>query len=272
LMLVSTKARLTIVFLMIVGSMVGYLGGVWLGRAVLLQTAKASLTVYAQELSRNADKLSDEINAIFSQMDEPRARVCSNQDLAELKTQTFRNVHVKDIGRTHEGKLYCSAFLGRLAHPYIEGPPSLVLKTGANVYTHVAVMMDSKGKEEGTIVEAGDLDVVLNSNAFGNWDRPHVSYMVIAFNRESGQVAQIAGSTLEIGPAWVLSHSSEIIRGSIYRTACSNTYAVCVVTAERVSDVWKSALTTQIAYSAMGGFAGLSLGLLIALHCCPAIS
>lgn len=264
-MLVSTKTRLRMLSLTLVGSIVGSLGGFWLGRAALLRSAQAGLTVYAEDLGRNADTLSDEINMIFPQMDEFKGRVCSNQDLAELKTQTFRNVHVKDIGRTHDGQLYCSAFLGRLAHPYNEGPPSLVLKTGANVYTHVAVMMDSKGTEVGTIVEAGDVDVVLNANAFGNWDRPHVSYAVVAFNRESGQVAQIAGVALAIGPAWVLSHSSEVIRGNIYRTACSKRYTVCVVTAEQVADVWKSAVGTQICYSAMGGVAGLSFGLMVAL-------
>jgi sensor c-di-GMP phosphodiesterase-like protein len=38
-----------------------------------------------------------------------------------------------------------------------------------------------------------------------------------------------------------------------------------VVTTERVADVWTFALTTGIAYSAMGGFAGLSFGLIVGL-------
>jgi len=264
-MLVTAKTRIGLSFLTIIGSVVGSLGGFCLGRAALLQTAKAGLTAYAQELSRNADTLSDEVNAIFPQMDAFTASVCSNQDLAELKTQTFRNVHVKDIGRTHDGKLYCSAFLGRLKSPYLEGVPSLVLSTGANVYTHVAVMMDSKGREEATIVEAGGVDVVLNSNPFLTWDRPGVSYMVVAFNRENAQVALIAGSRLKVGPSWVLSHASEIVEGIIYRTSCSHRFTVCVVTAEQVADVWESALTTQVAYSVMGTFAGISFSLLLAL-------
>ena len=264
-MLTWIRPRHRILSLTMLGSILGSLGGFWLGRAMLLRTGKAELSTFAQELSRNSDGLADEINSILLRMTAPAVAVCSNQDLAELKAQTFRSGHIKDIGRTHDGKLICSAFLGRLAHPYIEGAPSLVLAGGVNVYTHVAVVMDSKGGDHATVVEAGDVDVVMNSNAFGSWDRPHVSYTVVAINREIGRATQIAGSALEVEPAWVLSQSSQILHGSIFRTVCSRRHPVCVVTTERVTDVWNSTRSTQIAYSAMGGFAGLSFGLVIAL-------
>jgi sensor c-di-GMP phosphodiesterase-like protein len=125
--------------------------------------------------------------------------------------------------------------------------------------------MDSHGTGNATIVEAADSDVVINSNAFGNWDRPYALYMVVAFNRELGKVAQIAGSTLEIEPAWVLSQDSQILQDIIYRKYCSASHAVCVVTAEHLADVYRSTFSAQIGYSAMGAFAGLSLALVIAL-------
>ena len=265
MMRIWTNARLRIIALAILGSIFGSLGGFWLGRAILLRTANAALSVYAQELNRSSDILSEETNSIFVKMNASTIPVCSNQDLAELQAQIFRSVHIKDIGRTHDGKLYCSAILGRLAHPYFEGKPSLVLDSGANVYTHVPVLIDAKGGGNATIVEAGDVDVVLNSNAFGDWDRPNIDYMLVAFNRELGQVTQIAGSTLEIGPAWVLSQDSQIFRGTIYRKICSASHSVCAVTAERLPDVWRSSISTQIAYSAMGGFAGLSFALVLSL-------
>lgn len=231
----------------------------------MLRTAQGALTTYAQTVSGNADSLADEINSVILKVNGPAVPACSEQDLAELKAQTFRAAHIKDIGRTHDGKLYCSAFLGRLARPYAEGKPSLVLEEGANVYTHVDVIMDAKGGNSGTVVEAGDVNVVLNSGAFGNWDRPHFRYMVVAINRETKQALELAGTTLEVEPAWVLRNASQTLDGSIYIKVCSTRHAVCVVTAERVADVQKSAVPTQIAYSAMGGFAGLSFGLAIAL-------
>ena len=266
-MLICARGRLLILSLTMLGTIVGVLGGIWLGHAMLLRAALAGLSAYAQELKFNADDMADEINATLRDMQSPALPACSNQDLAVLQAQTFRSIRVKDIGRTHGGKLYCSAFLGRLAHPYIEGKPSLVLEGGANVYTNVAVVLASKDEGHGTVIEASDVDVVVNSNAFGNWDRPHLSYMVTAFNREIGQEILLAGAMLAVEPMLKVSEGSQIAGGSIYRSACSNKHPVCVVTAERLSDVWMSTRSTQIAYSAMGGFAGLSFGLLIALLC-----
>jgi len=258
------RAHTVVCYITLLGSLLGTAIGFWLGHVMLLHAAKSNLSTYAQEVMRNADDIADEINSVFAQYPHILAP-CSNQDLAIMQVQTFRSRRVKDIGRTHDGKLYCSAFLGRLPQPFEEGTPSLVLMGGAKVYTNVRVALAAAGDGRGTVVEAGDVDVLLNSTSFGNWERPHVNYMVEATNRETRQMTQIAGSTLPVGLQTVLSGRSQNIRGSMYRSVCSNTHPVCVVTTELVADVWRSTRPTQIGCSAMGGFAGLSLGLVIAL-------
>jgi sensor c-di-GMP phosphodiesterase-like protein len=258
------RAHLSMLFITFLGALIGALAGFLLARAMLLRTAKATLSVYGQELLRNADDMADEINAIFSQY--PRTGVaCSNQDLAVMQTLTFRTRDVKDVGRTHEGRLYCSAFLGRLAHPYEEGKPTLDLGGGINIYTNVAVVLAAAGQGHGTVLEAGDVDIVLNSDSFGHWDRPHLNFMVDAISRNSGRVALIAGSPLAVGRAILVSGKSQTVLGTIYNSVCSGKHPVCIVTSESVADVWSTTRTTQVACTATGGFAGLSLGLFIAL-------
>jgi sensor c-di-GMP phosphodiesterase-like protein len=243
----------------------GAFGGFWLGHGMLLRTARIGLAAYARELMRNSDEMADELNSIFSQMNAPASAACSGQDIAGLRAQTFRYSHVKDIGRTHDGKLYCSAFLGRLAQPYLEGTPSLIVANQLKIYLDVPVLFASDGNGRATIVEDGDVNIVLNSTAFGIWDRAHITYMVVAIDRDAGRMTRIAGSPIEMDPPTVLVQTAQMMRGSIYRSVCSDRHPMCVVTTERVADVWDSTRSTQIAYSAMGGFAGLSLGLLIAL-------
>ena len=53
----------------------------------------------------------------FSELNMPRFPLCSDPDLRALQERTFRSSQLKDIGRTHNGILYCSAFLGRLKKP-----------------------------------------------------------------------------------------------------------------------------------------------------------
>ena len=251
--------------LAIFGLILGALAGFWLGRGMLLRTAKADLSDYAQQLNSNADALREELRASFAELNSPLFPRCSKPDLWALQARTFRSSQLKDIGRTHNGMLYCSAFLGRLKRPYVEGLPTLVLADGTHIYANVALVLASMGGDHGTVVESGDLDAVLSPNAFDHWNRPHVSYMIVAVDRRTNQIARIAGSSLSLLTTRVLSQGFVILAGRIYRGSCSDRNEMCAVTSETLADVWGSSRTTQIAYSAMGAFAGLSLGLFGAL-------
>src|ERR1700685_2198112 len=103
--------------LTILGFILGAFAGLWLGRAMLLRTAKADLSDYAQRLSRNADALRAELSVSFRELNDPRFAICSPPDVWSLQTLTFRSTQLKDIGRTHNGMLYCSAVLGLLKKP-----------------------------------------------------------------------------------------------------------------------------------------------------------
>jgi sensor c-di-GMP phosphodiesterase-like protein len=251
--------------LAIFGFILGAFAGLCLGRGMLLRTAKADLSDYAQQLSRNADALRAELSVSFNELNTQRFPLCSNPDLWALQTRTFRSSQLKDIGRTHNGMLYCSAFLGRLKKPYVEGIPTLVLADGTHIYADVPLVLASMGGDHGTVVELGDLDAVLSPNAFDHWNRPHVSYMIVAVDRKTNQMARIAGPTLSLQTSQILSQRSVILAARIYHPSCSDRNQICAVTSETLADVWDSSRATQIVYSAMGAFAGLSLGLLGAL-------
>src|SRR6202044_3928506 len=57
--------------LAIFGFILGAFAGLWLGRSMLLRTAKADLSDYAQQLSRNADALRGELSGSFGELNMP---------------------------------------------------------------------------------------------------------------------------------------------------------------------------------------------------------
>ena len=63
------------------GLILGAFAGLWLGRGMLLRAAKADLSDYAQQLSRNADALRGELRASFSELNRPSFPPCSDADL-----------------------------------------------------------------------------------------------------------------------------------------------------------------------------------------------
>jgi sensor c-di-GMP phosphodiesterase-like protein len=251
--------------LAIFGFILGAFAGFWLGHRMLLRTAKADLSDYVQQLTRNADALRGELHGSFTELKTPRFPLCSGPDLWALQAQTFRSSQLKDVGRTHDGLLYCSAVLGRLKKPYVEGIPTVVLADGTHVYADIPLVLASMGGDHGTVIESGDLDAVLSPDAFDHWNRSNVRYTIIAVDHKTNRTARIAGSPLDLQASQIISQGYAILAGRIYRASCSDRNQICAVTSESLADVWGFSRTTQIAYSAMGAFAGLNLGLLSAL-------
>ena len=171
--------------LSLLGTILGGVAGFWIGRAVLLRSARIDLSDYAQQLAAHADLLSHELRDISQPVSPVSFSFCFDDELASLKAKTFQSSDFKDIGRTRDGKLYCSAFVGLLSLPYEEGPPTLSLANGMHVYTNVAVILAAAAGYHATVLEWGDVDVVVSPDAFDRGDRPNISYMIAAVDRGS---------------------------------------------------------------------------------------
>lgn len=264
-MRIRGKRRLGILAHALVGALIGAALGLWLGRALFLRSAKIALSDYALQLTRHAEELTGEIDGVFRTANASGLAYCSDPDVKALQAQTFASRELKDIGRTREGKLYCSAFLGRLAQPYAEGTPMLVTASGLHIYTGVAVVLASAKADHATVFEAGDADAVLSPDAFDHWNRPRVGYMVAATRPGTRQLVPIAGSDLSADAEWASSPGVMTLNGALYSTRCSRIDPVCAVTTESLADVFIASKATALAYSAISAIAGLGLGFAVGL-------
>jgi len=251
--------------LAMLGTLLGSILGFGLGRAILLRSARASLVEYTDGLTDHADEVSAQLRQVFTGFDSAEAPFCSDQELAELRAMTFRVSDFKDIGRTRDGMLYCSALLGRLATPYREGTPSLTLANGINIYTDVPIVLASANGGRASVLEFNDVNVVLSPEAFDHWGRARVSYAIAINDTETGRFAPVAGSSWITAPKAVMGQGFRTTLGILYRSRCSQGNPVCVTTAEKLSDIWAGSRAAQASYAGMGGVAGFGVGFAIAL-------
>src|ERR1700733_15096155 len=107
------RRRLSILALALLGTLLGAASGYWMGHAPLLRSANEGLTSYAASLVWHSDEYTSELRGIKSAFNPSPYPYCSQQEILRMQEMTFRSLQVKEIGRTHEGKLYCSAFLGK---------------------------------------------------------------------------------------------------------------------------------------------------------------
>jgi sensor c-di-GMP phosphodiesterase-like protein len=254
-----------ILLLVVVSTAFGAIAGSWLGREMFLRSAKMGLSEYASSLVHHADELADELHLVLQQANRSPLLFCSQDEISELRAQTFRSRGLKDIGRTRDGVLYCSAFLGKLAKPYLEGQPTAILDDGTRIYTDVALVLASANGGRATIVESGQVDAVLSPDAFERLGRVHTRYMIALTNRHTGQITEIAGSRLDVEQRWALAQGFKSDSRFLYLSQCSTSHPVCAVVVQDLADFWQQTKPGQYAYSAMGAVAGFGFGFAMAL-------
>jgi sensor c-di-GMP phosphodiesterase-like protein len=261
MMPMQQRRRIAITALALLGAILGSIGGYWLGRASLLRTASNGLSDYSGDLIAYADVYERELGTIWKAFNPSQFPFCSDEEIAEMQTLTFRSLQVKEVGRTHDGKLYCSAFLGRLNPALPAMPVTMLLPNGVKVYSDVPLKFVASAR--GTVLEFKDVSMVLSPNAFDYWGRPHMRYMVAIVNRNTNETAPIAGDKLHVDSSWMLAGGEKRTPSELYRSRCSLGHAVCVVTTETVHDVMQGAGSLLAEYSMLGSVAGFGLCLAI---------
>jgi sensor c-di-GMP phosphodiesterase-like protein len=258
---IKRRRRLAITVLALAGATLGAVGGYWLGRVTQLQAAETGLSEYADDLVAHSEEYSRELDSIWKTFNPSKFPFCSAQEIAEMQSLSFRSTQVKEIGRTHDGKLYCSAFLGRLDPALPEPPLTLSLANGINIYSDVKLKFVAGST--GTILEHGDTDVVLSPTAFSQWSRPHTRFTVLMVNRGTNKSVAIAGDKLDARQEWVSGQGLISTAAALYDSRCSAGATLCVVTAETIQDVMARSGRFLVEYTILGAIAGFALFLAI---------
>ncbi len=101
------------------GTLVGYL----IGCAVAVRMAESSLKTYATQTIKVADASSAESRRLLKTMNTSQFPACSDAEVAWFRSLIYQSENLKDAGRMRDGKIECSATLGRLNQP-IQVPAS----------------------------------------------------------------------------------------------------------------------------------------------------
>lgn len=257
------RRRLSITVLAVGGTILGAVSGYWLGYETLLGAAGANLANYAGDLVLHSDNYSNELKEIRQAFTPSPYEYCSPQEIAVMQAMTFRSPDVKEIGRTRDGKLYCSAYLGRLETPLPQANQGMTLPDGTHLYNDVPLTFAAH--EHGTVIELGGVNVVVSPHAFDHWERPYARYMAVEITRDTLEMAQIGGVHMDVKPVWIVSQRASAKGGALYASRCSNNSSVCIVTSESVGEILAGSRPLLVQYCSLGGLAGFGLGLAVGL-------
>jgi sensor c-di-GMP phosphodiesterase-like protein len=238
--------------------------GLTIGLGVTIHSTEGRLDHYAAHLLQFAEAYNAEINTTLDAVNASPFPLCSDEDIARLRTLVFRGHLVKDIGRVRNGALYCSSTMGRVADPSSNGVPAdIVTPSGRSIWLNRPLL--SFPGMRGDITQSGEANFVAANDAFGHLREAPMTYTTTLTNRITGKVLRTAGEPLRMTNAEILGEKERIRRGVLYQSRCSAKFAPCMVVGISLREAAKANASQIGGFVLLGGLAGLALGLTLSL-------
>lgn len=253
--------RFAIFSLACLGALAGAVGGLWLGHNALLRSAQQGLDTYAANLADHARQYEAELVAVRKAFNPSPSAFCSPEEISRMQSLTFESLQLKDIGRTRDGKLYCSGFLGLLKEPAKMPSRATTLPSGLKIYPNTRLRVSPVTR--GTILEQAGVDVVVSPNAFAHWEQRHMRYMVLVINPATQEQVLMGGSHFDLPAAWLMQSGRHDTDAALFVVRRVGSNPTVIVTTESRQEIVEGSGSVPLEYIAMGALAGFCLGLAI---------
>jgi sensor c-di-GMP phosphodiesterase-like protein len=243
----------------VIAAACGTLAGYGVGRVLTLRHAEARLAEYATRVRAEGEGSSSEARKILTAFNQSQAAYCSDAEIAQFRKLIFQSEYLKDGGRMRQGRIDCSASLGRIVQPGAQFNPDLNEADGTKIYRNLPPFQIA-GQTVITL-GMGDSFVVYNPYNLKGLEAPSMHFTVSGRDTSSGQVGRLLGGETEAQAA-ILTTEGEFHEGSnLYATRCSIRHSACMtayISVEKALEANRSEFRTFIALS---GLAGALVGL-----------
>jgi sensor c-di-GMP phosphodiesterase-like protein len=231
-----------------------------IAHAIQLKEGKAQLREYAVRLVQAGEMLAQEDTQAIAAVTHDGLPFCSDQELEFMRDYVFRAPHIRDLGRTKDGKLYCSTGVGRLREPLATLPPDIAFG-GLKLYVRIPLMISAK--TTGFVVEQDGVSLVLNPDSIDNFDEPPKHYTAMLHDQARHRLVQTYGPALPLSATEVLAGKELERNGTFYVPLCSRTSMVCQVAIESRAAMLDRVGPLMVSFLIGGALLGGALGLIV---------
>jgi sensor c-di-GMP phosphodiesterase-like protein len=240
----------------------GTVAGFWLGCALVISLAERQLNAYMERVSIQQAAALQEADRLLDSLRHSAYASCSDGELGYFRDLVFRSDYLKDAGRIHAGRIQCSAAAGHPSHP-IGHFTTLAPRTHTTSALTALVPIGDKSQGK-TGMEQGDLFVLFGSHL------PVVEGSLPIHPAVSLDDAKPSASSYRALPNDAQSESTYAVTREgnlLIARQCSVLQSRCVTASVSVDQARRAALVAIYGASALGGMAGVGLGMLLC-HLC----
>ena len=246
----------TTVLAAVCGAFAGYL----LSRAITERIAEARLQQYATQIMADGEASSAELRTVLAAASVSPHRVCSEAEIGYFRALIFESEYLKDAGRMRDGKILCSAGLGRSTQPQEQADPDFTQQDGTTIYKNYAPYRKS---DLTTItLELNNFFVVYTPLTRFHLEPAPMHYSITVMDAPSQKSGALLGESPRAKVPIFHTEGEARLGDSLFATRCSIRFFDCVTAYTSISEIVQANRDKFNGCIALCGLFGGCLGLL----------
>ena len=245
----------------LVAAVCGMLMTFVLESVLVFESAEGRLGQDSVQLLREVSAILNESHSVLRTMNAPQAGFCSDAEIASFRKLLFASQFLRDAGRIRNGKIECSAALGRENLPQKEYTPSATMPDGSSLYGDISPYQPHEMGALGQRI--GESYVVLDPYEFKRLDSISVNRsatVIDSVNHQSRHPGRVPPAL--DGVVYDRNWGGRV--GSyLMATRCAPHYPICMTTYVPIPQVMQAKRIQLISYTSLGGIAGALFGLAV---------
>jgi sensor c-di-GMP phosphodiesterase-like protein len=250
--------------LLLVGAALGGLLSYWIANAVEYRIERKNLSIYTGHLVDQGERLGSEALDLGHTIASDDLVPCSDLDLSLMRNLLVATEHLADTGRIHEGKLECSALVGRLTAPVAVPPADVVLGMTSTWRSAWPVIPSTM---RGEFIETDGVWVAINEQTLQDHEEsPPMVATELLYDRRSGRMLKSFGPDVPLTLDQIAASKFVERNDTLYQALCRPNFVVCAVGSEPKAAVFRmhrSLLLSRVAIGALMGMLLASLAILL---------
>jgi sensor c-di-GMP phosphodiesterase-like protein len=257
-MSIKTKRAAIATIATLAAAMCGALAGSVLGRLLVLRHMDKKLDEFALRIRREGETSAAESRAMLATLNASAYPYCSEAEMAWVRKLIFKAEFLNDAGHMREGRIDCSATLGRQTQPGPQYAPEFSKPDGTHVYLNLAPLQMSGHSI--VSIQKGSAFAVYSPFNLKSLESSSMHFTVNEVDAVTGQPGRLVGESPH-APARVLTTEGHAQQdGTIYVTRCSTRYTSCMTAFVPISEAFQANRGELRAYIGLSGLCGGLLG------------
>lgn len=251
------RNRTTQLGILLAGCAIGIAMAFWIAESLAVRTGWRDLGRYADRVAKLSDQIDVESSEAIAAVTHDRLLFCSDPELAFMRDYVFHAQHIRDLGRTQDGLLYCTTSMGRLDPELTTEPPDIV-SGGTKIRKRISLVLAKP--ELGMVLERDGVTIVLNPDLLKSFEEPPKYFSALYFDQNQERMLPFNGPPGALNSHDLIVGTRVERDGVFYEPRCSRSRMKCVVAFEAKRDVLVSRRRLFAWLMGIGGLLGIGLG------------